>query len=90
VSAFPRQFSPYYRSVNRTRILYQGEEALKLGATAQEMPECTGFAVSLGGTRGAGESARLIGFLQEREIIQANSVLTFGGSHKKRRCRTRS
>lgn len=53
----------------RACILYQAEEALKLGASAREMLECIGVAVSLGGTMAEGQATRLIGFLQEKELI---------------------
>ena len=53
----------------RACILYQADEAMKLGATAEEMLECIGVAVSLGGTMAAGEATRLIGFLTEKGAI---------------------
>ena len=53
----------------RACILYQADEAIKLGATAKEMLECIGVAVSLGGTMAEGQATRLIGFLEERGII---------------------
>ncbi|KIX15303.1 carboxymuconolactone decarboxylase family protein [Dethiosulfatarculus sandiegensis] len=53
----------------RACILYQAEEALSLGATPEEILECIGVALSLGGTLAEGESSRLIGFLEEKGII---------------------
>ena len=53
----------------RACILYQADEALKQGATRQEMLECIGVAVSLGGTMAEGQSTRLIGFLEEKGVI---------------------
>jgi AhpD family alkylhydroperoxidase len=50
----------------RACILYQADEALKLGATKEEILECIGVAVSLGGTMAAGQATRLIGYLEER------------------------
>jgi AhpD family alkylhydroperoxidase len=50
----------------RACILYQADEALKLGATKMEILECIGVAVSLGGTMAAGQATRLIGYLEER------------------------
>ena len=53
----------------RACILYQADEALKLGATVNEILECIGVAVSLSGTIAEGESARLIQFLEEKGLI---------------------
>ena len=53
----------------RACILYQTEKALQLGATVEEILECIGVAVSLGGTMAEGESTRLIGFLEEKGLI---------------------
>lgn len=53
----------------RACILYQADEALKLGASPEKMLECIGVAVSLGGTMSEGQATRLIGFLEERGII---------------------
>jgi AhpD family alkylhydroperoxidase len=53
----------------RACILYQADEALKLGATVDEILECIGVAVSLSGTIAEGESARLIQFLEEKGLI---------------------
>jgi AhpD family alkylhydroperoxidase len=53
----------------RACILYQADEALKLGASKEEILECVGVAVSLGGTMAEGQATRLIGFLEEKEIF---------------------
>ena len=53
----------------RACILYQADEAIKLGATAEEILECISVAVSLGGTMAAGQATRLIGFLEETDAI---------------------
>ncbi|WP_459915528.1 carboxymuconolactone decarboxylase family protein [Desulfocicer niacini] len=53
----------------RACILYQAEAALNLGASLEEMLECIGVAVSLGGTMAEGEATRLINFLEEKGII---------------------
>ena len=53
----------------RACILYQADEAMKLGATVQEILECIGVAVSLGGTMAEGQATRLIGFLEETGAI---------------------
>ena len=53
----------------RACILYQADEALKLGATKDEVLECIGVAVSLGGTMAEGQATRLIGFLEEMGVL---------------------
>ena len=53
----------------RACILYQADEAIKLGASVEEMLECIGVAVSLGGTMAEGQATRLIGFLEERGLL---------------------
>ena len=53
----------------RACILYQADEALKLGATKEEFLECIGVAVSLGGTMAEGQATRLIGYLEERDLL---------------------
>ncbi len=53
----------------RACILYHADEAIKLGASVEEMLECIGVAVSLGGTMAEGQAARLIGFLEERGVL---------------------
>lgn len=53
----------------RACILYQADEALTLGASKEEMLECIGVAVSLGGTMAEGQATRLIGFLEEKGVL---------------------
>ena len=53
----------------RACILYQADEAIKLGASKDEILECIGVAVSLGGTMAEGQATRLIGYLEERELL---------------------
>ena len=40
-----------------------------MGASVQEMLECIGVAVSLGGTMAEGQATRLVGFLGEKGLI---------------------
>ena len=54
----------------RACILYQTEEALTLGATAEEILEACAVAISLGGTMGAGETTRVVQFLQEKGLLE--------------------
>ena len=54
----------------RAYILYQTEEALALGATAEEILEACAVAISLGGTMGAGETTRVVQFLQEKGLLE--------------------
>ncbi len=53
----------------RACILYQAEAALALGASKDEILECIGVAVSLGGTMAEGQATRLIGYLEERGLL---------------------
>lgn len=53
----------------RACILYQTEAALNLGASVDEILECIGVAVSLGGTLAEGQATRVIGFLEEKKQI---------------------
>ena len=53
----------------RACILYQADEALKLGASKEEILECIGVAVSLRGTMAEGQATRLIGYLEERSLL---------------------
>jgi len=53
----------------RACILYQTEEALALGATAEEILEACAVAISLGGTMGAGETTRVVQFLEEKGLL---------------------
>ena len=54
----------------RACILYQTEEALTLGATAGEILEACAVAISLGGTMGAGETTRVVQFLEEKGLLE--------------------
>ena len=51
-------------------ILFQTEEALSLGATAEEILEACAVAISLGGTMGAGETIRVVQFLEEKVLLE--------------------
>ncbi|MFC1859804.1 carboxymuconolactone decarboxylase family protein [Thermodesulfobacteriota bacterium] len=51
-------------------ILYQTEEALVLGATAEEILEACAVSISLGGTMGAGETTRVVQFLEEKGLLE--------------------
>ena len=53
----------------RACILYQTEEALALGATAEEILEACAVAISLGGTMGAGETTRVVQLLEEKGLL---------------------
>ena len=50
-------------------ILYQAEEALKLGASVEEILESCAVAMSLGGTMAAGETPRVMEYLQEKGLV---------------------
>ena len=50
-------------------ILFQAEEALKLGASVEEILETCGVAISIGGTMAAGETARVVQFLEEKKLV---------------------
>ena len=54
----------------RACILFQTEEALSLGATAEEILEACAVAISLGGTMGAGETTRVVQFLDEKGLLE--------------------
>ncbi len=53
----------------RACVLFQTDHALAAGATVEEILEACGVAVSLGGTMGAGETARVVEFLHEKGLI---------------------
>jgi AhpD family alkylhydroperoxidase len=53
----------------RACILFQTEESLAAGATVEEVLEACSVAVSLGGTMGAGETTRVVGFLEEKGLL---------------------
>ncbi|WP_320043563.1 carboxymuconolactone decarboxylase family protein [uncultured Desulfobacter sp.] len=50
-------------------ILYQTDAALNLGASVDEILECIGVAISLGGTLAEGQATRVIAFLEEKKQI---------------------
>jgi AhpD family alkylhydroperoxidase len=50
-------------------ILFQADQALSLGATAEEVLEACAVAVSIGGTMGSAETTRVVRLLQERGLI---------------------
>ena len=54
----------------RACVLYQTEEALALGATAEEILEACAVAISLGGTMGAGETTRVVKLLEEKGLLE--------------------
>ncbi|MCP4350105.1 MAG: carboxymuconolactone decarboxylase family protein [Desulfobacterales bacterium] len=54
----------------RACILFQTEQAINLGASVEEILEACSVAISLGGTMAAGETTRVIKFLQEKSIIE--------------------
>ena len=53
----------------RACILFQAEKALDDGATVEEIFEACSVAVSLGGTMGAGETTRVVQFLDEKGLL---------------------
>lgn len=53
----------------RTCTVFQTEHALKLGASVEEILEACSVAISLGGTMAAGETTRVVQYLQEKEFI---------------------
>ncbi len=56
----------------RACILFQTDHALNLGASVAEILEACSVAISLGGTMAAGETTRVIKFLQERGLIDVS------------------
>ncbi len=50
----------------RACILFQAEEAMKLGASVDEVLETCAVAISIGGTMAAGETTRVVQFLEEK------------------------
>ena len=54
----------------RACILYQTEEALALGTKAEEILEACAIAISLGGTMAAGETTRVVQFLEEKGLLK--------------------
>ena len=53
----------------RACILYQAQAALELGASVEQLLECIGVAISLGGTQAEGEAARLMLFFNEQGLV---------------------
>ena len=54
----------------RACILYQTEETLTLGNHGGRDLEACAVAISLGGTMGAGETTRLVQFLEEKGLLE--------------------
>lgn len=50
-------------------IVFQTEHALNLGASVDEILEACAVAISLGGTMAAGETTRVVQYLQEKGKI---------------------
>jgi AhpD family alkylhydroperoxidase len=50
-------------------VLFQAEEALKLGASVDEVLECCAVAVSIGGTMATSEITRVVQFLKEKDLM---------------------
>lgn len=53
----------------RACILFQTDWVLKLGATVEEILEACAVAISLGGTMGAGETTRVVLYLEEKGLM---------------------
>lgn len=53
----------------RACVLFQTEHALAAGASVEEILEACAVAVSLGGTMGAGETTTVVGFLDEKGLL---------------------
>jgi len=54
----------------RACILFQTDHALALGASVQEILEACSVAISLGGTMAAGETTRVMAYLQEKDLVE--------------------
>ena len=54
----------------RPCIVFQTEHALNLGASVEEILEACSVAISLGGTMAAGETTRVVQYLQEKGLIE--------------------
>ena len=50
-------------------ILFQCQHALQVGASGEEILEACAVAVSLGGTMGAGQTARVVALLEEQGVL---------------------
>ncbi len=53
----------------RACVLFQADKALAAGAAVEEILEACAVAVSLGGTMGAGETTRVVKFLDEKGLL---------------------
>lgn len=53
----------------RACILFQTQEAIKLGANVEEIFETCGVAISIGGTMAAGETTWVVQFLAEKNLV---------------------
>ena len=53
----------------RACILFQARQALDAGATVEEIMECIGVATSLGGSMASGQACRLLGLLEEENLL---------------------
>ncbi|MGD9368850.1 MAG: carboxymuconolactone decarboxylase family protein [Desulfobacteraceae bacterium] len=53
----------------RACILFQTEKSLAAGATVEEVLEACSVAISLGGTMGAGETTRVVRFMEEKGLL---------------------
>ena len=53
----------------RACIVFQTENALNLGASVDEVLEACSVAISLGGTMAAGETTRVVQYLQEKGLV---------------------
>jgi alkylhydroperoxidase/carboxymuconolactone decarboxylase family protein YurZ len=53
----------------RVCILFQTDEALKLGTGVDEVLETGAVAISIGGTMAAGETTRVVQFLGEKRLV---------------------
>lgn len=58
----------------RACILFQTEKSLAAGATVEEVLEACSVAISLGGTMGAGETTRVVRFMEEKGLLLKISV----------------
>ena len=52
----------------RACVLFQAQEALNLGASIDEILETCAVAISIGGTMAAGETTRVVQFLEEKGL----------------------
>jgi len=54
----------------RTCIVFQTEHVINLGASVEEILEACSVAISLGGTMAAGETTRVVQFLEEKGLVE--------------------